>query len=245
MNKRQRRVLDVTAINDITLHMRRITFAGENLHDFPADAEGSYIKLVFNPDVDQQSVRTYTVRKQRADAFDVDFVLHGDSGIASAWALNAKIGDSLHIGGPGKGQMINPAADWFFLVGDMTALPAISVNLEKLPNNAKGCAVIQIESETDQQSLVCPAEFNIVWVVEPIGQHTKLLHTVKQQPWLSGEVAVWAACEFDGMRALRQFFKQESNVPKSHCYISSYWKNGIAEDQHKKVKKVDNDLNGE
>lgn len=245
MNKRQRRLLEVVAINDITPHLRRITFAGDELIDFPENAAGSYIKLVFNPDTDEQSVRTYTIRQQRQDAFDVDFVLHGDSGVASAWANKTRIGEKLHIGGPGKGQMINFEADWYFLVGDMTALPAISVNLEQLPSNAKGYVVIQIEAEEDKQTLIMPEQMQLIWVVEPLGQHEKLLQTAKAQVWLEGSVATWAASEFDGMKALRQYFKQEMLLSKSHCYISSYWKNGIAEDEHKKVKKTDSELNAE
>jgi len=245
MNKRQRRLLKVVNIQDITPHMRRITFSGEQYADFPANVAGSYIKLVFHPDTEQQSVRTYTIRQQRTDSFDVDFVLHGDNGEASAWANRAVVGDQLHIGGPGKGQMISHDAEWFFLAGDMTALPAISVNLEQLPANACGHAVIQIETPEDQQPLSAPIGINIQWVVAPIGETTALINAIEETPWLEGRVAVWGACEFEGMRAMRRYFKQERQVAKQDLYVSSYWKNGIAEDEHKKVKKLDSDNNAD
>ncbi len=243
MNKRQRRCLEIIQIKDITPHMRRITFAGNEYSDFPQNVAGSYIKLVFQPDTDQQSVRTYTIRQQRAESFDVDFVLHGDNGIASAWANHAQVGDQCHIGGPGKGQMINQDADWFFLAGDMTALPAISVNLEQLPTDARGHAVIQIESPDDVQDLELPKGINIQWVVAPIGDTKALITAIETTQWLNGRVAVWGACEFEGMRAMRRYFKQDRHVAKQDIYVSSYWKNGVAEDEHKKIKKLDSENN--
>ena len=72
---------------------------------------------------------------------------------------------------------------------------------------------------------------------DPDGQ--VLLNRVKQLDWLPGQPAVWAACEFQSMRALRAFFKQDKQVARSHLYVSSYWKMGISEDQHKVVKNQD------
>ncbi|PZO92929.1 MAG: NADPH-dependent ferric siderophore reductase, partial [Streptococcus pyogenes] len=56
---------------------------------------------------------------------------------------------------------------------------------------------------------------------------------------LIGQPAVWAACEFHSMRALRHYFKVDRPIPKTHLYISSYWKVDSTEDQHKIVKRED------
>jgi len=72
----------------------------------------------------------------RADESDVDFALHEICGPATFRALNTKVGDSIMVGGPGPRKLVHPDADWFLLVGDMTALPAISGNIEMLPENA-------------------------------------------------------------------------------------------------------------
>ncbi|MDI7398950.1 siderophore-interacting protein, partial [Cronobacter dublinensis] len=47
-------------------------------------------------------MRTYTLRALRRAAceLDVEFVLHGDSGPASRWAIHAKPGDALQIVAP-------------------------------------------------------------------------------------------------------------------------------------------------
>jgi NADPH-dependent ferric siderophore reductase len=41
------------------------------------------------------------------------------------------------------------------------------------------------------------------------------------------------------MKTLRSFFKNELKIEKENFYISSYWKLGSNEDQHKEVKRID------
>ncbi len=110
-------------------------------------------------------MRTYTIRHQQTDEIDIDFMLHEDGGPASTWAKFAEAGSSVMVGGPGPKKMIDPKAEWQLLVGDMTALPAISVNLETLPKDAKGYAVIEVVSEEDIQPLIHPEGIEIHWVV--------------------------------------------------------------------------------
>lgn len=73
----------------------------------------------------------------------------------------------------------------------------------------------------------------------PNAQSSPLLDRVKTLTWLTGRPAVWAACEFHSMRALRHYFKVDRSIPKTHLYISSYWKVDSTEDQHKVVKQKD------
>ncbi|MDN3397333.1 siderophore-interacting protein [Psychrobacter sp. APC 3426] len=246
MSKPSPRVLEVKCIADITPNMRRITLGGEGMKNFPADQESAYIKLMFAQEAGQKPImRTYTIIQQRADEMDVDFVLHGlnhkgAEGPASHWAKTTQVGDTILIGGPGAKKHINHEADWFLLAGDMTALPAITVNLAKLPEDAVGYAVIEVLSEDDIQSLKKPKDIEIEWVVNAIASdsHYPILERIKALDWLGGTPAVWAACEFNSMRALRRYFK-EKEVTKSHLYISSYWKLDSSEDEHKIVKRED------
>ena len=41
------------------------------------------------------------------------------------------------------------------------------------------------------------------------------------------------------MRALRRYFREERDVARGSLYVSSYWKQGVSEDQHKIVKQQD------
>ncbi len=237
MAKPTPRTLQVLHSRQLTPHMQRITFGGSEATAIQQDQESAYIKLVFPQDNGGRPlVRTYTIRQQRQNEFDVDFVLHQHAGPASQWAANAMPGDSMLIAGPGPKRMINPDADWFLLVGDMAALPAISINLSKLPENASGYAVIEVLGEADIQSLPHPKNVQLHWVIRSGGDGDALNAKVKLLPWLSGQPAVWAAGEFSGVLTLRRYFKQQQNVAKSRLYVSSYWQAGSTEDQHKVVK---------
>ena len=189
-------------------------------------------------------LRTYTIRQQRHAEIDVDFVVHDQTGPASAWAISAKAGDRILVGGPGPKKIINHQADWYFLVGDMTALPAIAVNLEQLPSNARGYALIEVISEADIQSLNHPENMELHWLInpQPDPEGDSLLSELKTLHWLPGQAAVWAATEFSSMRKLRAFFKHHCGIPRTHLYVSSYWKIGYSEDQHKVAKKQDAEM---
>ena len=65
--------------------------------------------------------------------------------------MNAQPGNRILVGGPGPRKLINTSADWILLAGDMTALPAIKINLAHLPRDAKGYVVLEVVDESDIQ----------------------------------------------------------------------------------------------
>lgn len=247
--KRNARLLTVKSTEQLTTHMRRVTLAGEDLDGFPSDVEGGYVKLLFAGETaDQPVLRTYTVSQQRysPNELDIDFMLHvnpdGDvGGVAAAWATSVQVGEQIGIMGPGPATTINTDAQWFLLAADMTALPAMTANLKHLPDDAKGHLVIEIISEDDKQTLPTPNGIDITWVINdsPGSEQSLLADAIQQLDWPTGSAAVWVACEFKSMQRIRQFVRDEKTVPKSHRYISSYWKKGLQEEAHKIAKKED------
>lgn len=83
--------------------------------------------------------------------------------------------------------------------------------------------------------LNAPTGMQVEWITES----TTLADAVRTYPWLDGQVSVWCACEFDDMRGLRQYFRNERQVERNNIYISSYWKQGVTEDGHKVLKRRD------
>lgn len=82
-------------------------------------------------------MRTYTIRELRAEQeeVDVEFVLHGENGPASAWATHARIGDRLQLAAPNRQYGDDPGGyEWkppagvrhILLIADETALPAVA-----------------------------------------------------------------------------------------------------------------------
>lgn len=231
----------------LTPNMRRICVQGEALTDFPTDQEGGYVKLLFESAADQDKprMRSYTVRH-----FDVercrlalDFVDHGDNGPASAWANGSKVGDRISLRGPGAKKLANPDADWFLIAGDMSALPAISVNLEQLPGNARGHAVVEVLAESDRQTLKHPEGMTLTWLINPnAGKGNPILaeHLCSLE-WLSGTPYVWFAGEFESMRSVRRHFCDKMGIDKRQMYISCYWKCGETDEGMKRAKRLDPD----
>jgi len=260
MAKPAPRLLSVIRTRRLTPNMIRITLGGSNLAGFPAAQESAYVKLMFpaperngasspsseaSVEAPKSITRSYTIRSfdEQLLEMELDFVAHGDNGPASAWAINAKVGDKISVAGPGAKKMADMSADWFFIAGDMTALPAISVNLEQMPSNARGYAVLEIIHESDKQNLLAPAGLEIHWVINPKPErpNSVLLDAVKSLQWLDGKPNVWAASEFESMRAMRRYFKGERGVGRGDIYASSYWKMGETDEGNKAAKRNDTD----
>ena len=107
----------------LTPHMQRIVLGGEGLAHFSAgEFTDHYVKVLFPPEgvtypepFDIAAIRaelprdrwpvtrTYTVRRWDAEAREitVDFVVHGDKGLAGPWASAAVPGDEIRLLGPG------------------------------------------------------------------------------------------------------------------------------------------------
>lgn len=251
MNKPSPMLLTVLNTYKVTANMQRITLQGDALAQFPKDCAGNYIKLLFNlvggtdlttlHDNEKPVMRTYTIRNFSSidHTIEIDFVRHITEdlqcGFAARWALNAQIGDTISIVGPGTIKDIKTDVDWFLMVADMTALPALSAKIKGLPFNAKGYAVIKVIEKNDIQSLEAPSNIEIIWLTE----NESLNDVVNSLSWLPGTTSIWSACEFDAMRQLRSYYKNEKQVDHENIYISSYWKKGVSEDGHKVIKKQD------
>lgn len=214
--------------------------------DFPAECAGGYVKLRLTGPDGKLAVRTYTIRAQRPDALDVDFALHaetatGHAGPATDWALSVEPGASVEAGGPGPAKPLPPGHDFYLVVGDMTALPAIAVNLAALPADARGLAVIEVMDLADVQDLARPTGVELRWLVvaQPGSQPQTLATALREAGWPAGSVYAWAACEFSAMQALRAYLRDERGLGPDRLYISSYWKSGLTEDAHKLAKRED------
>ena len=126
------------------------------------------------PDAERNPLRTYTSRAVRRGLgeVDVDFALHGDMGPASRWAGAAQVGDPMVLIGPdalsparGLGIEWHPgAARSLLLAGDETAAPAICNILSSLPDDAVGCAFIEVPVTGDRLDVRVPKGVNLTWL---------------------------------------------------------------------------------
>jgi len=238
------RELTVIRRERVTPSLQRVTVGGAGLDGFPSEQQGGYLKLFLGEDgKGRPIVRTYTIRHQRADELDIDFALHGDDAVgpATQWSLRAEPGETIAVGGPGAAKPLPNAHDFYLIAGDMTALPAIAVNLAALPENARGVAAIEVQNEADRLDLDKPDGVEIRWLVnrEPGSQPDLLADELRSVALPQGNIAGWAACEFSSMRNLRALLRDDLGLRGPSLYISSYWKAGLVEDDHKIAKRED------
>ncbi|WP_028271327.1 siderophore-interacting protein [Arthrobacter sp. UNC362MFTsu5.1] len=255
--------LTVLRREELSPHMVRIVAGGEGFSSYVNnDYVDRYVKIAFpQPGVEyplpldlwaiRESMpreqwphtRTYTVRwvDEAARELAIDFVIHGDEGLAGPWAANARPGDSLVLTGPGGGYNPDPAADWHLFVGDEAALPAIAAAIESLPPQARGLAFLEVDSNAEIQPITAPAGLRIEWLPRngtPAGASGLLVSAVREAEWPEGTVQVFAHGERGYMKSLREVFFRERGLERAQVSLSGYWAAGRVEDDFQAEKKL-------
>ncbi|MEV6669758.1 siderophore-interacting protein [Streptomyces sp. NPDC051162] len=237
----------------LTPHMVRVVLGGEGLADFGAgEHTDHYVKLLFPvpgvtypepfdmeavrrdlPREEWPSTRTYTVRafdRERRELV-IDFVVHGDEGLAGPWAASVQPGAEIHFQGPGGAYSPDPAADWHLLAGDESALPAIAASLERVPAGVPVHAFVEVADASEEQRLDLPEGVEVTWLHRdgaPVGE--ALVKAVCSLDFPPGDVHAFVHGEAGFVKELRRFLRVEREVPRERLSISGYWRRGHNED---------------
>lgn len=230
----KRRLITVKDATYITPNMLRIVFTGQDLADFDSPAPDDHVKLFFPVPTGEYEGRDYTPRGFNAPAqtLTIDFATHEGlhkPGPATSWAMNAKPGDEVQIGGPRGSTLVSPSFDWWLMIGDETALPAISRWLEILPANARVKAIISVVSPADEQQLTTKAQAEIIWLHRPTTQAadpTLLLNLLEAQELPQGDGFIWIAAEGLVARAAKDYLVNTRGHPLAWTKSSGYWLKG-------------------
>jgi len=240
------RLLQVRRTRLVAPHLLSITFTGDDLNDFVSASFDDHVKLFFPqpgasepvlPIIGPEGVRMtdsgprpiardYTPRRYDAAAqeLEIQFVLHGE-GPAASWAAHAKPGDRLGIGGPRGSFVIPTGFDWFLMIGDETALPAVGRRLEELPAGPRVIAVLEVDGDHAQLGFESRTNTEIIWIRRN-GKPDPLETAVRKLQLPAGEGYVWAAGEAAVMRSIHTHLVTERGVHKSRIRAASYWKRG-------------------
>lgn len=244
-------VAQVVRTERLTPHMQRVVLGGEGLAEFTmGDSTDHYVKLLFGAEgvtypepFDMQRIReefprdqwpvtrTYTVRSwdPRTRELAVDFVVHGDEGLAGPWAQHVQPGATVRFLGPGGGYAPDADADWHLLAGDESALPAIAASLEALPEGATAYAFVEVADADEEQKISSSAE--IVWLhrgQRPVGE--ALVEAVRSLDFPAGDMQAFVHGEAGFVKELRRYLRMERQVPRERLSISGYWRLGDNED---------------
>ncbi|GGU95244.1 siderophore-interacting protein [Streptomyces filipinensis] len=248
---RKARTAHVIRTERLTPHMQRVVLGGDGLADFTADTcTDHYVKLLFGPEgvtypepFDLERIRaefpreqwpvtrTYTVRAwdPQHRELTLDFVVHGDEGLAGPWATRVRPGEPVRFMGPGGAYAPDPAADWHLLAGDESALPAIARALETLPPGARAHAFVEVSGPEEEQKI--DSEVEVVWLHRgdrPVGE--ALLQAVRALEFPEGRVHAFVHGEAGFVKELRRLLRVELDIPRADLSISGYWRLGHNED---------------
>lgn len=218
------RPVTVARIEQTSPGFASITFQGDALADLTSLSFDDHVKFMFNDAAGEQVRRDYTPRRVDALAreVDIEFALHGHGG-AAEWARSARVGDTAILGGP-RGSMILPLAmDWHLLIGDASAMPAVTRRMEELPHGARVEAVLLVD-QADRREFATAAAADIRWVAHD----DELLQVLNELPLPAGAGLAWGGGEAALMVKVRQVLL-EKGLPRQAAKISAYWKHGVAD----------------
>ncbi len=241
----RRRILTVQRVERLTPQMARITLGGD-LTGFLSASYDDHVKVFFPlpgrnaptipaPDAPENAERSpgrdYTPRRYDAGRNELilDFALH-DAGPATSWAVQAKAGQQLAVGGPRGSFVVPDDFDWYLFVGDETALPAIGRRLEELRGGARAIVVAAITGPAEKQSFTSRAEVETTWVQRPLSRAedpAPLLDAVRALKLpTTGDGYAWAAGKSQTAKLLRRHLIDECGLDKAFVKAAGYWKRG-------------------
>lgn len=248
------RDLTVSAITELSPRMLRMTLSGASLASFKSLGPADHVKVFFpdpqtgeyhapymteegmqRPDREKMISRDYTPLPREDGQLDLDFLLHGDDGPASYWAARAQVGDRLVVAGP-RGSRIPPqGANWYVLIGDETALPAISRWLEHI--GPDGNVTIFVEADgAEDETYPIPYGYDVTWLhrngaaagtTDLLDKAVRAIQIPTNEPGL-----VWGAGEAGGLKPIRRYVRRELGLDRTWQQFQGYWKLGTAEHDH-------------
>jgi NADPH-dependent ferric siderophore reductase len=256
-------LVQVTAVRRLSPAFVRVTFTGPDLGECAPSGFDQRIKLLFPlpehgltpcptgpdwygewralPEERRNPMRTYTVRAARPAAreLDVDLVLHGATGPASAWAERAAVGDEVVLVGP-NARFDGPrgGVEWqlpadpscLLLAGDETAVPAICAITESLPAGTRARVLLEVPTDDDALPLAAPTGTEITWLPRTPGtpHGSPLTAAVRAVDGLGSQPYVWLAGEAGTVTALRRHLVREAGVDRAAVTFLGYWRRGAA-----------------
>jgi NADPH-dependent ferric siderophore reductase len=190
------------------------------------------------PEDQRPRVRTYTVRfhDPATQQVTIDFVIHGDDGgegVAGPWAVAAQPGDTIVALGPGGAYFPRQDVDWHLVIGDESALPAISSALEAMPAGVPVVALVEVADESERQDLVSPGDLDLTWLHRDTPGYRageSFTEAIRALTFRPGSVQVFVHGELGTMRDLRRHFLDDRAVPADLLSLSGYWRRGKDED---------------
>lgn len=233
--------------------MVRVHLGGEDLRALPAlTFTDHYVKLLFPPPgadyawpFDPERIRaerpagqwpvtrTYTIRSfdPATAEMAIDFVVHGDAGLAGPWAAAVEPGESIGFFGPGGAYAPDPGSASHLLVGDEAALPAVAAALDALPEDAAADVFVEVADREHQIPLRQTSRTRLVWVHRGDHPYGASLAAAVRSGWAPrADAQVFVHGNAELVKELRRFLFVDHRLDRTRVSISGYWRSGLDED---------------
>lgn len=227
----KRRTLTVIRRAQLTDTLVRFTFTSDDHFDgFVSLGPEDHVKVFF-PAEDVPAARDYTpgdFRPGGADGaeLDLDFVVHGDAGPATAWASNAEVGTELEIGGPRGSRLAPSGFRNVVLVADASGTPALRRWLLAYQGVSPVKAIL-FGPDARLTDYFSDHERQLAGIEESWTDESKLLDRVTGQD-IDGDTFVWAAGEANALIPIRSWLKNEKGLGAPNLSLHGYWRAGEA-----------------
>lgn len=191
---------------------------------FPAGPVGSVEEMRAAPS------REYTPLAWGDDWLDIEFAVHGDTGIAAPWAATAPLGSSIGVGGPRGSAVIDGQPGSWFLVGDETAIPAIRRFSPLIPDTTPARIVIETVSAGREIDIDAPVE--VEWLHRGAAASGSaliaFLDGLTEADAVGSDPFVFVAAEQSVVKPGRALLERWG-VDARNAVVKGYWKHGEAE----------------
>jgi len=237
------RTLSLSRKEQIGPRLIRVTLAGDELDGFEIKQPAASVRLLFPSrgsselvlpewngneflfaDGSRPIIRTFTPRAMTSDGLDIEMVVH-KGGAASAWAKTAMPGSRAALSGPGRGYTIDEHATGYLLIGDETAVPAISQLLEHIPSAIPVEIHLEVASGFGRLELPTRARADVAWHALAAGdvRGTAMLAALRDTA-LTDTTSLWCAGEAAAMHGIRTYLFGEAGLARSRATVRGYWK---------------------
>ncbi|MGO2745631.1 siderophore-interacting protein [Microbacterium sp.] len=232
----QFRNVTLTAREQLAPNYVRVRLEGDDLYGFASLGSDDHMRLFF-PTETTDSIeelraapsREYTPLVWDENWLEVEFVIHGDEGVASRWAATAPIGAQIGVGGPRGSAVLTGTPGSWFLAGDETAIPAIR-RFAALIGDQPARIVIEVRGSEDEIDIDAPVK--VEWVRrgdEPAGSALiTFLDGLAESDAVGEDPFVFVAAEQSIVKPGRALLARWG-VDTDHAVVKGYWKREEAE----------------
>jgi NADPH-dependent ferric siderophore reductase len=242
----------VRRVERVSPRMVRVTLAGPDLAGLTVEQPAASVRVLLPspgaaalvvptwngnefrlPDGRRPTIRTFTPWRVDPDALELDvgIVVHG-GGVASDWAVSAEPGAAAAVSGPGRGYTVDVDAPAYLVVGDETAIPAITQVLEAVPEDTPVQVYVEVAHADARVALPAHPGATVDWHDLPPGAAPgDALAAAVRDTDLAPATRVWAAGEAAAVQRVRRHLFEDRGIPRAQSSVRGYWKHGRAGDE--------------